>query len=101
LRRTHQELWNLPAIPTESPVSKVLGAVVNDWQVSGVFTGGSGAPYDVAYSYQTAGANVNLTGSPSYRARIRTVGDIGSGCSSDRQTPPGPGWCSHCTRRCC
>ena len=36
------------------------------------------------YSYQTAGANVNLTGSPSYRARIRTVGDIGSGCSSDQ-----------------
>ncbi len=31
-----------------------------------------------------AGANVNLTGSPSYRARIRTTGDIGSGCSSDQ-----------------
>jgi hypothetical protein len=49
-----------------------------------VFTGGSGAPYDVTYSYQTAGANVNLTGSPNYRARIRTVGDIGSVCSSDQ-----------------
>jgi hypothetical protein len=57
---------------------------VNDWQVSGVFTGGSGAPYDVTYSYQTAGANVNLTGSPNYRARIRTTGDIGSGCASDQ-----------------
>ena len=64
--------------------SKVLAAVANDWQVSGVFTGGNGAPYDVTYSYQTAGANVNLTGSPNYRARIRTVGDIGSGCSSDQ-----------------
>ena len=64
--------------------SKVLAAVANDWQVSGVFTGGNGAPYDVTYSYQTAGANVNLTGSPSYRARIRTTGDIGSGCSSDQ-----------------
>ena len=28
-------------------VSKVLAAIANDWQVSGVFTGGSGAPYDV------------------------------------------------------
>ena len=46
-------------------------AIANDWQLSGVFTGGSGAPYDVTYSYQTAGANVNLTGSPNYRARIR------------------------------
>ena len=62
----------------------VLAAIANDWQISGVFTGGSGAPYDVTYSYQTAGANVNLTGSPNYRARIRTVGDIGSGCSSDQ-----------------
>ncbi len=67
-----------------SSTGQVLAAVMNGWQVSGVFTGGSGAPYDVTYSYQTAGANVNLTGSPSYRARIRTVGDIGSGCSSDQ-----------------
>ena len=77
-------VWNLPGISAESGASKVLAAIVNDWQLSGVFTGGNGAPYDVAYSYQTAGANVNLTGSPSYRARIRTVGDIGSGCSSDQ-----------------
>ena len=27
---------------------------------------------------------MNLTGSPNYRARIRTTGDIGSGCSSDQ-----------------
>ena len=41
---------------------KALGAVVNDWQLSGVYTGGSGVPYDARYSYQTNGANVNLTG---------------------------------------
>ena len=64
--------------------AQVLAALTNGWQVSGVFTGGNGAPYDVTYSYQTAGANVNLTGSPNYRARIRTTGDIGSGCSSDQ-----------------
>ena len=77
-------VWDLPDVATGSAASRVIAAIANDWQVSGVFTGGSGAPYDVTYSYQTAGANVNLTGSPSYRARIRTVGDIGSGCSSDQ-----------------
>ena len=58
--------------------------MANDWQVSGIFTAGSGAPYDATFAYQTAGNSVNLTGSPNYRARIRTVGDIGSGCSSDQ-----------------
>ncbi len=79
-------VWDLPDVSADGGLSKVLAAIANDWQVSGVFTGGSGAPYDVTYSYQTAGANVNLTGSPNYRARIRTVGDIGSGCSSDQYT---------------
>ena len=57
--------------------------MVNDWQLSGVFTGGSGAPYDARYSYQQNGSNVNLTGSPNYLARIEVIGDPGSGCSSD------------------
>lgn len=77
-------VWDLPERSADSPASTILAAVVNDWQVSGVFTGGSGARNDVTYSYQTPGANVNLTGSPNYRARIRTVSDIGSGCSSDQ-----------------
>jgi hypothetical protein len=77
-------VWDLPNIEASTGMRRVLAAAANGWQVSGVFTGGSGAPYDVTYAYQTAGANVNLTGSPSYRARIRTVGDIGSGCSSDQ-----------------
>jgi hypothetical protein len=77
-------VWDLPNVNASSRAGRVLAAVANGWQVSTVFTGGSGAPYDVTYAYQTAGANVNLTGSPSYRARIRTTGDIGSGCSSDQ-----------------
>ena len=36
------------------------------------------------FSYQSGGANVNLTGSPNYTARIKAVGDPGSGCSSDQ-----------------
>jgi hypothetical protein len=36
------------------------------------------------YSYNTAGGQVNLTGSPDYSARIIYKGDPGDGCSSDR-----------------
>ncbi len=77
-------VWDLPNVNATTGVGHVLAAVANDWQVSGIVTAGSGAPYDATFAYQTAGASVNLTGSPNYRARIRTVGDIGSGCSSDQ-----------------
>jgi len=57
--------------------------VVNDWQLSGVWTGTSAAPYTVNFSYSGI-TNVNLTGSPDYGARIALTGtDPGSGCSSD------------------
>ena len=39
--------------------------------------------YTVGFSYANGGGNVNLTGSPDYGARIRVVGDPGSGCSKD------------------
>jgi Carboxypeptidase regulatory-like domain len=88
-------VWNLPN------VSKSLGGIgaglLNDWQISGVLTAGSAyqptAPqvnnqtngrYDLTYSYQTNGGNVNLTGSPDYAARIVFVGDPGSGCSDNQ-----------------
>lgn len=77
-------VWELPGIGTESGASKVVAAVINDWQLSGVFTGTSGSTYDSTYSYNANGGNVNLTGSPSYAARIRVVGDPGSGCSDDQ-----------------
>src|SRR4029079_17841638 len=41
------------------------------------------SPYAVGFSYQNGGGNVNLTGLPDYGARVRIVGDPGSGCSSD------------------
>ena len=63
---------------------KVVGLLVNDWQLSGIFTAGSGARYDISYSYQNGGSSVNLTGSPSYPAMIRIVGDPGKGCSDDQ-----------------
>ena len=74
--------------------------MVNDWQLSGVYTGGSGVTYDARYSYQQNGSNVNLTGSPNYLARIKVTGDPGSGCSSDQykqfntEAYSGPGYFS-------
>jgi hypothetical protein len=62
---------------------KVVGHIINDWQLSTIWTGLTGAPYSVTYSYQSGGGNVNLTGSPDFGGRIRIVGDTGKGCSSD------------------
>jgi hypothetical protein len=77
-------IWDLPGIDGSSAAMRVLGAVVNDWQISGIYTGASGSTYDIGYSYQSGGSNQNLTGSPSYAARIRIVGDPGSGCSDNQ-----------------
>ena len=77
-------VWDLPDMNGTSGASKVVSAIVNGWQLSGILTAGSTAPYDATFSYQTNGSNVNLTGSPSYAARIKTVGDIGTGCSSNQ-----------------
>ena len=95
-------LWNIPG---PSRMGSVANALLSDWQLSGVLTAGSayqpgaiqangaaqanptGASngrYDVTYTYQNNGASVNLTGSPDYAAKIRYVGDPGSGCSSNQ-----------------
>ena len=60
-----------------------MGYLINDWQLSGIWTASTGDAYTVGFSYQNGGGNVNLTGSPDYGARIRIVGDPGRGCSSD------------------
>jgi hypothetical protein len=78
-------VWALPGIHSpEGMGMKVVAAVVNDWQLSGIFTGGSGSRYDLGFSYNNAGGSVNLTGSPDYGARIAYTGNPGSGCSSNR-----------------
>jgi hypothetical protein len=77
-------VWSLPRIPTNGAAMKALGLIVNDWQVGGIFTGGSGNRYDLTYSYNAAGGNVNLTGSPDYGARIVYKGDPGDGCSGNQ-----------------
>jgi len=76
-------IWDLPNWNAQG-ASRFAAMVVNDWQLSGVFTGGSGARYDITYQYQNNGQNVNLTGSPDYPARVVINGDTGSGCTDDR-----------------
>jgi hypothetical protein len=76
-------VWDLPDLRGGGAARRALGVVVNDWRFSSIWTGTSGAPYVVGFSYQNGGGNTNLTGSPDYGARIRIVGDPGSGCSSD------------------
>ena len=83
-------VWELPELPASSSTTKVIGLVVNDWQLSGVWTAstggiatGAGGAYAIGYGYSAGGGNVNITGSPDYGGRVRIVGDTGSGCSSD------------------
>jgi hypothetical protein len=76
-------IWDLPDWQTTGS-RRIAAAIVNDWQVSGIFTAGSGTRYDISYQYQNNGANVNLTGSPDYAARVVITGDPGSGCGDDR-----------------
>jgi hypothetical protein len=101
-------VWDIPG-----PSSGLARAILNDWQLSGILTAGSGyqpgaiqangaaqancaltnAPagsgcangrYDIPYTYQNNGTNTNLTGSPDYAAKIIYVGDPGSGCSDNQ-----------------
>jgi hypothetical protein len=103
-------VWNIPG---PSHANSVVRNILSDWQLSSVLTAGSAyqpgaiqangaaqanctlvnAPagsgcangrYDITYTYQNNGANTNLTGSPDYAAKIRYVGDPGSGCSSNQ-----------------
>ena len=87
-------VWDLPDLPADHAGWKAVGYVLNDWQLSGVWTGSTNGPtstqfnaaagrYSAGYTYSNGGGNVNITGSPDYGGRVRIVGDPGSGCSSD------------------
>ncbi|ODS52841.1 MAG: hypothetical protein ABS36_15335 [Acidobacteria bacterium SCN 69-37] len=76
-------VWDLPDLRSDGVALRVVGAIVNDWQLSGVWSGSTGVPYSLGFGYQSGGGNIQLTGSPDYGARIRVVGDPGAGCSGD------------------
>jgi hypothetical protein len=77
-------VWDLPNLHASSAGAKALSYIVNDWQVSSVFTTNSGSRYDLGFQYQNNGGAVNLTGSPDYNGRVLLTGDLGSGCASDQ-----------------
>ena len=77
-------IWQLPNYKSTSDVGRVVGLIINDWQLSSVWTAATGTAYTAAFSYQNGGGNVNLTGSGDFGARIRIVGDPGVGCSSNQ-----------------
>jgi hypothetical protein len=77
-------VWQLPRFSMgDGAALRTLGYVLNDWSLSGIWRGATGPAYVVTPQYTSNGANVNLTGSPDYGARIRVTGDPGNGCSSD------------------
>lgn len=76
-------IWQTPQLSATSGAMRSLAPLLSDWSVSGIWSGATGAAYIVTPQYTSNGANVNLTGSPDYAARIRVVGDPGRGCSDD------------------
>jgi hypothetical protein len=83
-------VWDLPDLRASGAALKSVGLIINDWQLSGVWTAstggvatGAGGAYNVGFSYSSGGSSTNLTGSPDYAGRVRIAGDPGSGCSSD------------------
>jgi hypothetical protein len=74
-------VWNSPDIAGKGAVVRHLA---QDWQISAVVTVGSGPAYDLGYSYQNNGANVNITGSPDFGGRMTLLDGLGTGCSDNQ-----------------
>ena len=49
-------LWRCPTIKSASGARQVLAWIVNDWQLSGVWTGATGTPYSATFTTRTAEA---------------------------------------------
>ncbi len=75
-------IWQLPKLNTSGGM-KTLGYLLNDWSLASIWSGSSGAAYNVTYSYTSNGANIDITGSPDFGGRAVVVGDPGTGCSGD------------------
>jgi hypothetical protein len=76
-------VWDMPDLQSDSSTLKAIGYVINDWQLSGIWTAATGSAYAVGFNYQNGGGSVNLTGSPDYGARVYVVGDPGAGCRAN------------------
>ena len=73
-------VWQLPNAEVGN---RVLGAVIHDWQISGVYRVSSGAPYTVTYNIPGI-SPYTITGTQRLESgRVVIVGDPGSGHSDD------------------
>ena len=59
-------IWQLPDYTSSQPVLRVIGLIVNDWDLAGIWSGATGSSYSVGFNYANGGGNLNLTGSPDY-----------------------------------
>ncbi len=62
--------------------SGALGAIANDWQISGIYRWSTGLPYRVTYSIPGIG-NANLSGTDSPAARVVVTCNPGKGYTGD------------------
>lgn len=78
-------VWILPHMRSDNDLLRTLGYVINDWSLSGVWSGQTGDKYATGFSYQSGGGNLALTGSPDVGARVIVLPDVGlgGGCNSD------------------
>lgn len=76
-------VWQSPKLEGGSTMKNVVSHALSDWTVAALWSGASGTPYSVGYSYAASGGNVNITGSPDFGGRVNITGDTGSGCSAD------------------
>ena len=80
IRWTANFVWQLPNAEVDN---KVLAGVIHDWQVSGVYRAGSGAPYTVTYNIPGI-SPYTMTGTQRLESgRVVITGDPGSGYSDD------------------
>jgi hypothetical protein len=77
-------VWDLPDLPASTGARRAMALILNDWRLSGVWSGATGGAYSIDYAYSNNGTPQILTGSPDFPARTIIVGDPGNGCSSDR-----------------
>jgi hypothetical protein len=78
-------VWALPGLHAGSGIgATIIQQILNDWRLSGAWTAQTGEGYSIGYSYQSAGTNQNLTGSPDYSPTIKIIGDPGKGCTNNQ-----------------
>jgi hypothetical protein len=83
-RRPHflkfNSTWEAPGV---TRAGALVHQLTKDWQLSGILTAASGTAYTLAYGYNTAGSNVNITGSPDFAGAVVLGSGVGSGCSGN------------------